>query len=1015
MYIITQGYLDSSIILGGYSAFIKFITTADSFEGKSFYSPDGITWTQFNSIDFFHKIYFETNPEPIGIINPVGNYSNNVGWTQGQSYGVTVNDFGQLVLDPKFLAAMVIDDSASMLASYSEIDYVTKFRALYSSLVSRTNRTVDSIFTPFTAADLWTFGTKITQKTKTGYTTNNSLVDGYIAALKRKGTLSELNETLDVSMVGLSPQAIIDMIIKTGDTSGNITRSDTIRKYLESTNSLRLEDIKQRYYTDTNKQNRLTPEPGYTTGTTIYLTLNGTTRYIWSASKYPYSEVKINGFIKTEGSEYTINPSLGKLELTTALLATDTLTVDIREDWNGTSATIAQNEDARYFMLDAWSKTYIPLLLVVVDGDNVSEETLSNLSSNLSTLWNDLGVKAIVFGTSASNNQINLVPLSISSSGAYFQTTSTTDWDDSITSLLHGGNDNLFKGSWNRNFDFDVPKYIKHIYTSYYAPSPSSVLIEFRYSTDKINYSNWISLTPFLNYPINKELTNIQYRLTITEGWTGSRVSPTIDELYHVEVVPSEKYLFSDPIEIDSSLFEYILSSNSLNPSTTRVTWAICKGDSTDWEDFTTIINGRNGVLPNRQNSIQFTNKILYQNLPTTTSNYIEYQVLKDGVVLTWTDKAIIAVYVDGVAISNTGYSYDGSRGSIIFTGALFTTQVVTVSVRYPSERFFAFGESTTTFDYKTYYLKNSRWPADSSVVVLLNGSEIARNNYYLNREDGTLTFYKEQDRTSLITVSVIPSGKFRIGAKIENYDDYTPNIYDFGLQYTTLPNDNIVARYNSTIMPEIKDNLVKVNSKGKIATISPAIEYRMFIDYQYYSSQNNAEKGTKTRWYRVRGGTTLEITKSNGLPEYKNRTVQRLADLNGANNYFLPGDQIYVEVVPSDGFKDGITYTSQAITLRSATKPYVTDVQIKINGIIADNSISSGIDLQAYYVFNNGTDQSIINWYEWTNKTSNLIYTGQTLPKEYVLSGKVISFVITPFNGSDYGYLSESQSVNII
>lgn len=1013
MYIITQGYLDTSIILGGYSAFVKFISSIDNYNGKSFYSADGINWTEL-SFDFFHKIYYETNPEPIGILQPVGHQGSNVGWDQGTSYGLSVNDVGQLTIDPKFISAIVVDDSASMVSSYSEVNYVTKLNSLYSSLVNRTNRTVDATTTSFTASDLWTFGTKISQKTKTGYTTNSANITTYLSALKRKGNLSELNDTLDIAMVGLSPQSIIDMIIKTGDTAGNILRVDTIRKYLESIYALRLQDIKDRYYSDTNKQNRLTPEPGSSTGTTIYLTLNGTTRYIWSLSNYPYSEVRVNNVIKTAGSDYTIYPTLGRIDFTSPITSSDSVVVDIREDWDGLASSIASNEDTRYFLVERWAKSYIPLLIAVVDGDNISEESIANLKNNLDTLWDDKGVKGLIFGTSASNNQINLSPI-ILNDGVFYQSTTTADWDDAIISLLHGGNKNIFKGYWNRDFEFNDPKYIKYVYTSYYAPSPSSVSVEFRYSTDKINYTNWITLSPFVNYSLNKEITNIQYRVTMTEGWTGSRVTPIIDELYHIEVVPSERYLFSDPYEIDSSLFQYILSSNVLSPSTSKLNWGICKGDSTDWEDYTPIINSRNGVLPNRQNSIQFTNEELYQNLPTTTSNLIEYQVLKDGVAYRWTDKAIIAVFVDGVSISSDNYSYDGSRGVIIFSTPTFSTQVITVSVRYPSERFFAFGESTTTNDYRTYYLTNGRWPADSNVVVLINGNQIARNTYYLNREDGTVTFYKEQSRKDLITVFIAPSGNFRIGVQILDYDDYVPNLYDFGLQYTTLPNDDVLAQYKSTLIPEIKDNLVKIDSVGKISSLGPSIEYRMYLDYKYYSSQNNGEKGTKTRWYRIRSGNTLEITPSNNLPEYKNRTVQRLADLNGANNYFLPGDQIYVEVEPSDGFKYGITYTSEIVTLRSATKPYVTDVQIKVDDVINDNSVSGSRDLNSFYVFYNGTDQSTINWYEWTNKTQNLIYTGSTLPKEYVSVGKVYSFIVTPFNGSDYGFSAESQSINIV
>lgn len=1021
MYIITQGLLSEYLLIYGFSSFIKYISSTDTFDGKAYYSSNGTSWTQLDpDYDFFHKIYYSNNPQPIGIITPAGNFDTN-SWDEGNSYGVLINDAGQLTLNTKFLTSILVDDSASMSASYSEVNYQTYIRNLYSNLVNRTNKLIGTSSTQFTAADLWTFGTKINQKTKTGYTTSFTTVDNYLAALKRKGNLSELNEALDISMVGLSYQSVIDMIIKTNDTSGNISRADTIRQYLQSINSLRLDDIKYRYKTETSKQNTLIPQPGYLTGYTIYLTLNGTTRYIWSTSNYPHAEVIKNGSILTPTTDYTISPTLGKLDLVVELTSTDELVVNIRQDWDGTAATIAYSEDPRYFMVERWAKTYIPLLLCVSDGDNISSELIANIISNSETLWNDLGIQSLLFSGSSSANQKNLLPLSVEASGKYFQINSNSDWTDTINSLLPGGVNNIFKGTWSRKFSYDLPQYVKYVYNSSIVSSgaliDSTATVRFRYSTDRINYSSWITVPNFTNYYLNKEITNIEYSVVMTEGWNGtSAIYPIVDQLYHVVVIPAERYYFSNIYDTSGMLFEYILASNLLAPETSRISWAICRGDSTDWEDYTPIINNRNGVLPNRQNSIQFTNELLYQNLPTTSSNQIEFTVIKDGVAFKWTDKAIVAVYVDGIAVGNSSYTYNGSNGTITFSVTIFSTQTVTVSIRYPAERFFAAGESTSTNDYRTYYLKNGRWAPDSEIVVLNNNTKINRNNYYANREDGTVTFYKEQDHTDLITVFVLPSGKFRIGLKVEDYDDSIANVYDFGLTYSELNNGNTYDLFKSTIMPEVQDNLVRINQIGKVATLGPSIESRMYVDYKFYSSQGNEELGTKIKWFRIRSGNTLEITATNSLPEYKDRTVQRLADLNGANNYFIPGDQIYVELIPSDGFMDGITYTSDPVTLRSASKPYVLDVQIKSNTIIdSNNSVSAGSLLTSYYVFYNGTDQSSVKWYDWTNSTSNLIYTGTNLPEEYVVSGKVFSFIITPFNGNDYGFSVESQQLNVI
>jgi hypothetical protein len=164
--------------------------------------------------------------------------------------------------------------------------------------------------------------------------------------------------------------------------------------------------------------------------------------------------------------------------------------------------------------------------------------------------------------------------------------------------------------------------------------------------------------------------------------------------------------------------------------------------------------------------------------------------------------------------------------------------------------------------------------------------------------------------------------------------------------------------------------------------------------------------------------GTTLQITDLNGLENYDNRVIEKQSNLESATNLFLVGDEIYVEVEPNDSFKSGITYTSEIYTLYDIYKPYVTDVQIKTNSTILNNQVSSFIDLTAYYNFTDpesGTDQSIVRWYEWSSGSSTYIYEGVTLPYTYLSYGKSVSFIVTPFNGTNYGIPQESNIVNAI
>jgi hypothetical protein len=196
------------------------------------------------------------------------------------------------------------------------------------------------------------------------------------------------------------------------------------------------------------------------------------------------------------------------------------------------------------------------------------------------------------------------------------------------------------------------------------------------------------------------------------------------------------------------------------------------------------------------------------------------------------------------------------------------------------------------------------------------------------------------------------------------------------------------------------------------------SINYPIYVSYDYKSLQNTPEGSSNVRWFRTRIGSTLQITDLNGLENYDNRVIEKQSNLESATNLFLVGDEIYVEVEPNDSFKSGITYTSEIYTLYDIYKPYVTDVQIKTDSTILNNQVSSGIDLTAYFNFADpelGTDQSIVRWFDWSSGSSTYIYEGVTLPYTYLSYGKSISFIVTPFNGTNYGIPQESNIVNVI
>jgi hypothetical protein len=99
---------------------------------------------------------------------------------------------------------------------------------------------------------------------------------------------------------------------------------------------------------------------------------------------------------------------------------------------------------------------------------------------------------------------------------------------------------------------------------------------------------------------------------------------------------------------------------------------------------------------------------------------------------------------------------------------------------------------------------------------------------------------------------------------------------------------------------------------------------------------------------------------------------------------------------------------------VKNQNAPYVYDVKIKADSI-TDNKIQSNTDLTSYYFFGGTSDQSTIEWFEWTNGVNHKIAEGTTLNSSLVLKNKAISFRVTPYDGQFYGVPQDSQIVHII
>ena len=978
-------------------------TKSNPVSGAAFTSVNASTWYEQLNQDFFYKVHYDVSSNPTDTIVAVGNYNNStVDWETGKFKGVLVNDSGHLVLDSKFLISNVFDTSNSINRVYNS---KSKFNTLLNSLWARTGGR--------TYQDLWTFGAETVHKSSLGFTNSGTAITNIIANLPFEGELSNLYDTVEYALIGQQPSAISGI--------ANTTEITTVRDYLYNNSLLRIYDLKTRYKNESGKQLSLIPTTG-SIGTTLTISSDGTNTFTWNVIDYPYIEIIKNSSVLSSG--FTTSPSTGQITFSTPIVASDELEIYLRQDWDGTYSSIPTNEIVSGYMMERWAKSFSPLVQIVSDFDSDEIINQTKLIDKINYSWSNQGTKILSFSVDENANTGSIRTISQETSGLVFDATSDTYWDNLNSALVHGGANNLFVGTWSKNLEFTDAKFIKSITTSYVVSTGQSVdsacSVEYRYSKDRKNYSTWSAFATTTS--LNLELTNLDFRITMTEGWnnaTSTKVVPYVETLYYTEVTPSIDYLFSDVLTTVDDISEYIISTNYSDTSYAKLTWGICKGDSTNWEDFEEILSGKNGVIASRQKSYKFTQTITKEKLICLKSpnNNRTFFVYDSGSRYTWNLADTVLVYINDTLVASNLYTINNVNGTITFTTDIVDINNVRATITTGNERYEALGEGTISADYVNYYAVNGRWPQDSKVVVLVNNN-ILRGGYKLDRINGRIIFNVRRDSSDIVTLFVAGNTSYRIGLKLEKYNSNASQTINFEFTNNTVANKDVYSRYVNTQIPSLSSNSLKIDSRAyKVsagATSEISSNERFYASYEYLSE--NEEYRPRTKWYRVRtsgGGTT--VSELDSTPNYRNKLLQNESDLGQVNNYFLENDQVYVVVEPNDNFDYGISYTSDPVIIKNQNAPYVSDVKIKSSSQIVDNKVSSNNDLQAYYFFSGTSDLSKIIWYEWTNGVSEKIAEGSTLNSSLVLKNKAISFTVYPYDGQFNGVPQDSQIVHVV
>lgn len=947
----------------------------------------GSSWTASSSEDFFFKAYFDTPVTPTYV-------EVDADFASGTYRGAIVDDSGQMTTDAKFLVAMLVDDTASMswsdptTLSYSLKDTLPTF---ISDIFSRTETvTLPGGLSPYSVSylDFWIYSSAEINRSS-GCTNSATDISTFSTSLFQRGFTSTLLGTAPLVINGLNYQSILDAFIKPDDDLNNATRVNELVLYLQEIECLRLNDIID-----------------------YWESLPSVTRSAWG---------DVSG-------------------------------------GNQTADTICFYNDVSEFVVNRWANSFTPMAMIIADGDNSSSDSVNQSVQAAQGAWNDTGAPVFTFGIGSSHKETYLRTMSSESLGRHFHIASGNDWDDAKTSLLHNGTNSLFTATWSKTFDYDDPTWISQIDAVYSPSTPGgngkSCVVQARWSFDRLNFTPWATIETAVPFIIKEEILVLEYKITLKDGWTGSAPDkPFVTSLTHTIVSPSIQYLFTPSQPINGMMFETLLTATQFLPETARATWGICRGESTDFADFSPVHTTRKSALPNRQQGVLFTKEVVVDRLPTRTdSEGKQYYVYTDttyATIKTWATTDVVKVYQQigsglEVVVPPTAYIYNNNLGLITFSTSQSGT-TIKATITTPPGLYATRGETTSTLDYKTYYLSNGRWPHDASIVVLVN-QEIFRGGYWSSPDDGTITFHKERELTDTVSVFVEHSGVYKVGVEIRNFDPTVDSfgnaipldIKNFTLFYSVLDNPQLIGEYENTTAPYATDvKLLPIHLDSVGSVIKPTIYERLTVGYTFNSNEGASESGTQIKWWRYRSGqsTVGQTTQTyNGqtyilLSDYNNRVTEKKSDV-GTGSVFGNADKIFVEVIPSDGYKIGSKVASQVVTLDNDEPPYILSLKKPVTTntsspviappttaptVSASSSTTSNFAAGTYkvaYSLTNNSGETVIS-----NLATVVITAGQSIvvsPVTLTTNATGVNYYVSLVPGSSVVYLSQSNNGGI-
>ena len=184
----------------------------------------------------FFRLFYAANPDPLAV-------TTSAGFDEGDHRGTLLTDAGALITDAKIAALCVLDDSASIAWADPADQRGARLSQLLTQLWGRTQKDLGAgTFYP-SHADLWAFGTALTERTR-GFTSDITALTTLAQATYERGTRSDLGNTLEIAMGGLSPQSIVDAILVDGNEPLAQQNVQTVVDYLAGIGALGLQSLR---------------------------------------------------------------------------------------------------------------------------------------------------------------------------------------------------------------------------------------------------------------------------------------------------------------------------------------------------------------------------------------------------------------------------------------------------------------------------------------------------------------------------------------------------------------------------------------------------------------------------------------------------------------------------------------------------------------------------------------------------------------------------------------------------